>query len=288
MSSTDFSPEIIEFEGFSQGDTVSKLDVMGAKLWQKFFERSPKFGGASVAWYGVPGSGKTSLMLQACSRVAKEHQNEIIFWREPSDICMQITNLGIPLNIFSDSKSNIQIKELTETGTLPTKDYKVLRFKTPSQLMKLVQPGVNVVYFHDRLGWLRLIRRLKSDLKWYSFFFDEAEDIFSSRVGGKEWYVNEQFCSEMKELRKARISLYLNSQCDWDIDPRLKTKIQGEVFLYGSKKDKNSPLYRGVMQSIELGEGYICYAHSLFGKIRFKPVEPREKQYIALSSNRSR
>jgi len=279
----EFTDDFVEFAGFSPSEIKGKPDVMGEILWKKLFERNPKFGGVTCAFYGVPGSGKTSLMLQICKRIAKDYPRETIFWREPAGVPMQITNLGLPLNIFSDDKLNIVIKELIETGTVPTKDYKVLHFQHIGQLLKQVTPGINVVYFHDRMGWLRLIRRMKSNLSWQSFFLDEAEDLFSSRVSGKEWYINEQFCSDLKEVRKARINIYLNSQTDWDIDPRIKSKLMLEVFLYGSKKDKNSPLYRTVLQDIQLGEGWITYAHSLFGKIRFNPVEPLGKQYIAVS-----
>lgn len=284
MSKIEFSPETVEFAGYSQSDIKGKPDVMGRILWGKFFERNPKFGGVTAAFYGVPGSGKTSLMLQICKRISIERPGELIFWREPANVPMQITNIGVPINIFSDDKIRIEIKELTETGAVPTKDYKSLHFQNVSQLLKQAKPGINVVYFHDRKGWLRLIRKMKGNLSWQSFFIDEAEDIFASRVGGKDWYINEEFCCELKELRKARISMFLNSQTDWDLDPRIKSKLMFECYLYGSKKEKNSPLYRGVLQGIELGEGWICYAHSLFGKIRFDPVEPKEKQYIAVSS----
>ena len=83
-------------------------------------------------------------------------------------------------------------------------------------------------------------------------------------------------------LKKSRISMYLNSQTDWDIDPRIKSKLMLECYLYGSKKDKHSPLYRAVLQDLKLGEGWLTYAHSLFGKIRFSPVEPLKKQYITV------
>lgn len=283
MTKIEFSPDVVEYAGFSPDtDILGKPDVMGQKLWEKLFERNPKFGGVTCAFYGVPGSGKTSLMLQICRRIAKDYPQETIFWREPYGVPMQITNLGIPVNIFSDDKLNIRIKEMTEDSMVPTKDYKVLHFQNPAKLLKMVEPGINVVYFRDRLGWLRLIRRMKSNLSWQSFFLDECEDIFSSRVGGREWHLTEDFCFEVKELRKARISMYMNSQTDWDIDPRIKSKLMLECYLYGSKKNKDSPLYRGVLQDVELGEGWITYAHSLFGKIRFNPIEPGSKQYIAV------
>lgn len=279
----EFSDDIVEFVGFSKADQrVTKPYVMGRKLWTKLFERKPKFGGITCSFYGVPGSGKTSLMLQICRQIAKENPAETIFWREPHGVPMQILNLGVPVRFFSDSETRIQIHELIPTGSVPSEDYTVRRFRHIGELLQQVEPGINVVYFHDRKGWLRLIQRMKSNLSWQSFFLDECEDLFSSRVGGNDWYVNEEFCAEIKEVRKARVSMYLNSQTDWDIDPRIKSKLMFEVYLYGSKKNKDSPLYRGVLQDIELGEGWITYAHSLFGKIRFDPVEPKDKQYIAV------
>ena len=272
----------IDFTVYSKGKNIAKPEVMGEELWKKLFERDPRFGGVSCAFYGVPGSGKTSLMLQICKRIAATKPNEIIFWREPWGVPVQITNIGIPVRFFSASKLGIRIHELTEKGAVNNKDIKVYKFQHIGQLLDKIEPGINVIYFNDRKGWLRLFDRMKLNLTWTSVFLDEAEDIFSSRVGGKDWYLNEQFCSDIKDFRKARNSIFLNTQTDWDVDPRIKSKLMLEVFLYGSKKNKDSPLYRGVLQDIELGEGWITYAHSLFGKIRFDPVEPQQQQYIAL------
>lgn len=282
MTKVEFSQDTVEFIGFSSGTDIGKPDIMGEQLWNKLFERNPKFGGVSCAFYGVPGSGKTSLMLQICKRINKENPEEIIVWREPWAVPMQITNLGLPINIFSDSNTKIQIKELTGAKPIPCNGFKIRHFQHIGQLINKLTPGINLVYFKDRKGWLRLFKRMKTNLSWITFFLDEAEDLFSSRVGGRDWHLNEEFCSDIKEFRKARNSMFLNSQTDWDVDPRIKSKLMLEVYLYGAKKNKDSPLYRGVLQDIELGEGWITYAHSLFGKIRFNPVEPLDKQYIAL------
>lgn len=283
MKHLEFEDEVQFADLSNDVESVGKPEVMGSILWNKLFERDPKFGGVTCSFYGVPGSGKTSLMLQACKKIVEEHPDEIIFWREPHDVPVQILNLGMPVNFFSTSKLNIKLHELTSDGYIKSNDHKVYLFRHEGELLKRVTPGINVVYFHDRKGWLRLIRRMKTNLSWQSFFLDECEDIFSSRVGGRDWHLNEEFCTDIKELRKARISMYLNSQTDWDIDPRIKSKLMLECFLYGSKKDNNTPLYKGVLQDLKLGEGWITYAHALFGKLVFDPVEPLDKQYIAIS-----
>ena len=282
MKKVDFSSNI-EFAGYSDDDILNKADVIGEQLWNKLFERNPKFGGVTCGFYGVPGSGKTSLMLQICKKIIKTKPNEYIFWREPWGVPVQITNLGLPVNIWSNNGKNTVIKKLTDKKAIDTEDYSIRPFRDIEHLLRRIKPGViNLIYFKDRKGWLRLIRKMKGNLSWQSFFLDECEDIFSSRVGGKDWHLNEEFCSDIKELRKARISMYLNSQTDWDIDPRIKAKFMLECYLYGAKKNKHSPLYRGVLQDLELGEGWITYAHALFGKINFNPVEPLDKQYITL------
>lgn len=283
MESLEFEDDTQFSELSNDTEALTKPEVMGNKLWSKLFERDQKFGGVTCAFYGIPGSGKTSLMLKICKKIAEDKPDEVIFWREPEGVPMQITNLGVPVNFFSSSKMNIKIHELKQEGYVDSKEHRVYSFRNEGELLKRVTPGINCVYFHDRKGWLRLIRRMKTNLSWQSFFLDECEDIFSSRVGGADWHLNEEFCQDIKELRKTKVSMYLNSQTDWDVDPRIKSKLMLECFLYGSKRDSNNPLYKGVLQDVKLGEGWIVYAHSIFGKIRFGPVEPSEKQFIAIS-----
>jgi len=285
---TDSSADPIEFIGFSDDASVlTKPDIMGQRLWGKLFERNIEFGGMSAGLYGVPGSGKTSLMLLAVKKISKMHPDECIIWREPHNIAVQILNIGLPVNFLSEDKLNLEMRELTMAGYEKKSDAPVVRhFQTVGQCMKMLQPGVNCVYFDDRTGWVRLIKRLKANLSWYSLLIDEAEDLFGSRVSGKEWHLNEQFCSEAKELRKARISLWLNSQTDWDVDSRIRSKLISELYLYGSKKQEDCPLYRGCVQNIQLGEAWIVFARSLFGKIHFPPVAPLGVQYIAVPTPR--
>ena len=174
----------VEFSRFASGTKMSKPDIMGENLWNKLFERDPNFGGVTCGFYGIPGSGKTSLMLQIVKRIVKRKPNEIIFWREPVGVPIQITNLGLPVNVYSDNGSNILVKELTEEGVSPTKDLRIRRFHRVGGLLNMIEPGViNMVYFKDRKGWLRLIDRMKSNLKWQSFFLDEVEDRQNGVVG---------------------------------------------------------------------------------------------------------
>ena len=273
----------IEFTGFTEIEEISKPDVEGEKLWKYLFTRNPSFGGVSCNFYGVPGSGKTSLMLRLCRKIFNTYPNETIFWRENHNLPIQILKLGLPVNFFTDNKLKIQIKELTPNGPIPTKDYKARIFRSPKELIDMIEPGViNCVYYEHRTGWLKLMDRMKTNHSWQSFFIDEGEDLFPAYAKDKEWHLNTTFSNSFKELRKCRISIYCNSQTDWDFDPRIKSKLMLEVFLYGAKKNKDSPLLKSVVQDIQLGQGWIVYARSRFGKFTFDPVEPLEKMYIAI------
>lgn len=149
--------------------------------------------------------------------------------------------------------------------------------------MKYVTPGaINPVYFDHRKSWLRFMAQMKKNLSWQSCFIDEIDDILPSRCSGRDWHLNETFCATVKELRKSRISLYYCSQNEFDLDFRIKGKTMATCYLFGSRKDEHSPMFRWALQNIKRGEGWLVAGNSLFGCITFKPVLPKEKSYIAV------
>lgn len=273
----------LEFSAFSSVKKISKPEIMGRELWQQLYVRNPDFGGMITGFFGLQGSGKTSLMLRLAKKILETNPSETVFWREPWNVPLQAERISMPLRIFSERKLMVQIKELTKDGAVPTDDLSVRYFTRPAELMKYVEPGcINLVYFDHRKSWLRLMSSMKKNLSWQSFFIDEIEDILPARCSGRDWHLNENFCETIKELRKSRISLYYNSQNEFDLDFRIKGKTMATCYLFGSRKDEHSPMFRWALQNIKRGEGWLVAGNSLFGRIQFKPVLPKEKSYIAI------
>jgi len=71
---------------------------------------------------------------------------------------MQITNLGIPVRIFTDQKNHVEIRQLTEEGRVPTRNYKALVFHRPaSPLFRRVLQDIELgegwpTYAHSQFG----------------------------------------------------------------------------------------------------------------------------------------
>jgi len=112
--------------------------------------------------------------------------------------------------------------------------------------------------------------------------------VVPGRCEGKQWRMNEQFANSIKEIRKARISCFYNCQNQLDLDYRVKAKTMLHFYLYGARRDEHSPVFKQAVQSLEIGQGWIDYGHSLFGLINFKPVYPKEPTYVILPTGRNK
>lgn len=287
MPNIEFPQDIIDFAGYDDSTRLSKQEIQGERLWNLIFKRDNNFGGFLVGLFGIMGSGKTSLMLQAADRIKKEYPDEIIFWREPLGNPLQIPKIGNKYQILCERRYPVKVMRMHPHGLSPSDDINIRMFTGFRELFKLVDPGlINLVYFNRPWYWIKLIDQLKTWGSWQTLFFDEMEDILPGRCRGKQWEMNELFCNSIKEIRKARISTIYNTQNQMDIDYRLRSKTMLYFYLYGARYDDYSPVWKNAIQGLEIGQGWIDYGHSIFGLINFKPVYPKEETYIILPTDR--
>lgn len=289
MSDIGFDPGKIEFPGFGTPSSLPKHEIQGERLWNLVFQRNPDFGGFLVGLFGVMGSGKTSLMHRMARRIMKENPDEVVFWREPLESPLQARNIGDNFQILCERRYPVKIMKMTDHGVTPADNIKIRMFTGFKELLHMVEPQmINVIYFYHNWRWIDLLNKLKLWRSWQTCFFDEFEDIAPGRCKGKPWLMNERFANRVKEIRKSRISMIYTTQNQMDIDYRVKSKTMMYFYLYGARKDEHSPVFRGAIQGLEVGQGWVDYGHSLFGLINFKPILPREPTYIVLPVRRKK
>ena len=273
----------VEFSGFSREAILSKADVEGEKLWNWVFERDPNKGAQMIGVFGIMGSGKTSILHHIAKRVINENPREIVYWREPLSNPFQVRNNGSAFQILCERRHPVEVKILTDNGLQKTDDISVRFFSGFKELLSMSSPGlINVVYLHDLTKWIRFIDRLKIQPGWQSVFFDEFEDVCPMRVSGKAWATNDWFANSLKEIRKSFVPIIYNTQNQMDLDYRVMSKTMMHIYLYGARKDDLSPIFKGSLQSLELGSAWLDLARARFGLIKFPAVVPRFPLYYVV------
>ena len=270
------------FFGFQEGEFKHRLAVEGEKLWNILFERNPDFGGWFAEITGLMGRGKTSLMLAMADKIIKEYPDELIFWREAPLSPLQAPKIGDNFQLFSERKNKVKVFELGERRPIPTDDIEVKYFHGGIDLIKQARPGqLNVVYFKNPQRWLDLMFRLRFNTKFQTLLIDEMEDITPGRCRKEDgsYWNNDKFANHLKEIRKCKINITYNTQSKSDIDWRIRSKVMMHVYLPGSRGDNESPIYKGMIQALKVGDALLDLGFSLFGKIRFDVYKPKDKLY---------
>jgi len=260
---------------------VSKKAVAGRLLLEKIFERDIDKGAVFAEISGIPGSGKTSLMIGMSKRIMKDNPEELIFWRESVGSPCQFTKFGDPSKwqILAEESYPLQVLEIT--NKLKPAPVSVKYFRDYQELMRMSKPGMlNVVYFKDLYKWIPFIDRLRLLSDWQTVFLDEFEDICPQRCSGITWRMNDKLSNSLKQLRKSRVSIIANTQSSMDADFRVRSKLMFWIYLYGARKDELSPISKSAVRALRVGSGWIDQAHSLFGQFSFPPFVPQSYIYV--------
>jgi len=284
MKMNDFEPpaDTIEFAGFDNSPSISKQELQGKRLWNMLFERNSDFGGFFVELSGIMGSGKTSLQLRMARRVMKENPKELVYWSEPLSNPFQASKIGDGFQILCERRMPVKVLEITN-NLQPVDDIKIRYFDGFKKLIRMSEPGLlNVIYFKDLYRWIDFLIRVKLNPEWQTFFFDEFEDVCPFRCRGKVWQKNELFASSIKEIRKSKVSVIYNTQNTMDVDYRVRSKLMVHLYLFGSRGDDLSPVFKKALQGLEVGQGWIDYGFALFGLLNFKPLLPKDKIYTVV------
>jgi hypothetical protein len=269
----------VTFSGMANSLTKTRSAVEAEKIFDMLSTRDYDRGGYFTEITGIMGSGKTGLELRMIKHILAMKTEELVFWRETLNSPFQAHKIGKEYQILCEKRFPIQCHEVT--ANMKPVDIEINYFSGFKQLMKLSDPSLlNVVYFREPEKWLSFIMYQRFNSNWQSFFFDEFEDVAPSRVRGEAWHVAERFAESIKEIRKNRVSVTYDTQSTQDVDFRIRSKLMVYIYLYGALIDQRSPVFPQAIQSLRVGDGYVDWGHSVFGKFSFKPMLPRERIYI--------
>lgn len=272
----------------------------GMKIIQRIKDRSVNPGGNGVEFVGASGVGKTSLFFNFIEDFAS-NDNELMFWRESMDTPIQFVKFP-RFEIFVEEGLNLKIVDQNNGGqaldfpykkfeSVPQISYKVELENDPDpealeenqrnkgrqdeifeSICKRADPGkLNVIFFNRRFTWIDFIRYLKEVPHWHDVFIDEYEDVFPFSNRGEEWHRIDWAKKNLKQIRKGLVNLFCNTQSKSDVDWRVRKKMTIWGYMPGGVPDKDSPIKKEAVRSLDVGKVYLDWKRSNYGKIDFLP-----------------
>lgn len=271
-------------------NTLSREELEGNRIWNLIFQRNKNFGARYLGIHGMMGSGKTSLMGQMLRRIKKTYPDEQILWREPINSPLQIRNMDVDYQILCQENYPIQLVEIKDKEHIPIKTDITIFSDIDDLLNKIISDKVNVVYFNKNnlYSWITVMDKLRLWGTWQTIFFVEFEDICPQNASGEIWHNNKLFANSSKEIRKGFVNMIYDTQNPTEIDFYVRSKTMITIYLFGSKKDPYSPVYKGAIHNLSLGQGWIDEGHTRFGIIDFEPIYPKNPVFAMIEKKRDK
>lgn len=287
-------------------EPVNKVDEVGQELVEMLRNRDVNPGGHGIEILGGQGSGKTSLMLNFVEDFSRF--GELMFWRESVGTPLQFVKyprweifvergtgfriidqnndgqeFDYPVEYFDEIPEVIyHKKKLEDNPDLQERNRqkKQRQDEIFEDIFERAEPGhLNVIFFKRKWTWIDFLRFCKMRPSWQDIFIDEYEDIFPSYNKGEDWYRVEWAQENFKHIRKGLVNVFLNTQNSSGVDYRIRNKMTMRVYLPGSVPESDSPVKKYAVSNLNVGQGFIAWMKSKFGKIRFKPFESDEEVF---------
>lgn len=280
-------------------------DETGKEILERIIQRKVNPGGMATELTGAKGSGKTSLFLNLAEIFSEKYPNELLIWREALESPIQFIKFP-NWSLYVEENTNLRILDQNDGGRelnipyetfepLPVVSYDVQKMEKDkdffkenqerkrqqneifSKLCRVMRKGrLNVVYFSKLQFWIDLLRYLRSVPKWQTLFIDEYEDLFPSYNIGELWKRIEWTKNNFKQIRKGLVNVFVNTQAKTDVDWRIRVKMDVWGYLFGAVPDMVSPVKKGAVANLSIGEAWLDWGRSHYGKINFLPYEASE------------
>lgn len=234
-----------------------------------FDKKDPNYGGVSSLAVGTPGCGKTNALGRMC---IEDYKKMRTVWRGKKT-CQWTFFLdgGHPLVFWMPDDVDYQLlnRERKEPDRL--EDYgEVRRYGDAEELVEGLQKGrINVVYARHGVAnneenlrfiddWNEIFEAMTDRLypNPISIYFIEFKDLAPESKAGYYERVTE-YENKHKEFRKNWMHFSGEAHKETEIFWMVRDKIPWFIRMLGSKKDRNSKLYRGALQKLKVGEAYI-------------------------------
>jgi len=231
---------------------------------------------------GIPGVGKTAVILTFCEDTMLNHPHQKCFWRNPYNAPFQFTKLGPgQWEILVEEDSGITFHDRDNKNAQIELEHKT--FKDFDDLYEKATPGkCTAVFFKDQMDWIDFMGYLNGVGEWTHVFLDEYGELFPFGSSGL-LYKRIQLASDiLKEVRKCRTNVYATTQVTSDVDYRVRNKLMVLVYMYGAKPMSRSKVSQRAIDNLDRdivrgNEGWLEYGYGIYGKGRFvkiyKPVK---------------
>jgi hypothetical protein len=275
-------------ENYERTNKTATQVRLGKILFDRLFQRDKNYGGIFAEITGLPGTGKTGVMIDIAKRILKMNEingtDEKVYWRESLGSPMQFLRVGNKYKIFIEDGAKIKFIDMNNNNEVRLR-YET--FATLNELEKIADPNkINVVFFKNEempdisptsTSWIRFIDFLRSSGGWKTVLIDEYEDIAPNDGKGRQWYINSIFTEIMKQVRKGCTSVVCNTQSTGDVCWQARTKIMMNIFMGGSHVPRHFPfeVYKKVYK-LPPCTAYICLQKALYGIIKFNPISPAD------------
>lgn len=292
-----------------------EYEDVGSQLWIEMTNHKPARGGTLGILVGEQGSGKSTLLLKIANKLMKK--GELIIWRgRPREQVRMLPGWKDHCVFWFYHKDDYIINEIR--GDLVLKIHELLNIRTYRNAEDIIRYAeknkINVVYEpaeyyidpeselfkfigfrygkksqnkareqqqEPHLFWYEIFEclRKRKDVKWYSILMDEFDEIVPDNPMGVRWGIQQHLKDIIRDLRKARVSLFGSIHYPADADFRIHTKIQFWLYLPGARIRQGSIMEKHLVSFLDTGECFI--EKNTFGKVKFYPFKlSKNESYI--------
>jgi len=255
----------------------SKQEAAFVEIMDRIHTQNDDIGAIFLEATGIPGVGKTAVILTFLEDTLINHPNQKCFWRNPYNAPFQFTKLGPgKWEIFVEADSGITFHDRDARNQLIDIPFKT--FTSFDDLYEKATPGkCSAVFFANQLKWIDFLRYLNGVGEWTHVFFDEYGELFPFGSSGILYKKIQEASDILKEVRKCRTNVYATTQVTSDVDYRVRNKLMVLVYMYGAKPMARSKVSQRAIDRLDRdivkgNEGWIEYGYGIFGKGRFTKI----------------
>lgn len=263
----------------------SKQEATFVEIMDRIQTQNDDIGAIFLEATGIPGVGKTAVILAFCEDTLNNHPNQKCFWRNPYNAPFQFIKLepkqweilveknpgykhGITFHNRDDKNAEIYIRHKIFDGF--------------EDLYEKATPGkCTAVFFYDQTKWVSFLKYLNGVGEWTHVFLDEYGELFPFGSSGQLFKIIQEASDVLKEVRKCRTNVYATTQVTSDVDYRVRNKLMVLAYMYGAKPMSRSKVSQRAIDNLDRdiirgNEGWLEYGYGIFGKGRFKKIyKPR-------------
>lgn len=263
----------------------SRQEATFIEIMDRIHTQNDDIGAIFLEATGIPGVGKTAVILTFCDDTILNHPDQRCFWRNPYNAPFQFTKLdNNQWNILVEKNpgydNNITFHDRDDRNREIFVRHTI--FDGFDDLYEKAIPGkCNAVFFYDETKWIPFLKYLNSVGEWKHVFLDEYGELFPANPSGQLWRMIQEASDILKEIRKCRTNVYATTQVTSDVDFRIRNKLMCLCYMYGAKPMSRSKVKQIAIDSLDRdivkgNEGWLEYGYGIYGKGRFKKIyKPR-------------